>query len=212
MTLNGTWIWRPGNFGWHENPGECSTDNQTWIGASTCAISTQTSDGIDVSDGLNAIEPGDVMQLKQDGADEPFVNFTILDYPAKEGPDYVLLSISVLSGVGLAPPDGTLLDIVCPYAAPPEPPASDVISWRITPAREPNRYWVRADCEHGAIGELMATADGVIPVPAQFVPSTACNLKRHTGCDCFQLDPPVDVAGIGPQAYVQLSPQEVHGP
>ena len=179
----------PNTFTWNSqapppNTGQIRTDSRDWLGAKQLHIDYHTDGGTDVSTDLAAIKANDELRMEHNLDATRYVRFKVTAPATLTGNAYVFPVTYMTSG-GTIPNSGTrILLTLLPAAG-----GGTTVTWTITPAREPDRYWVVCSCYHGRLAELVAVARATQPSARGIIPTTANNLRRKFGCTCDQLQP-----------------------
>jgi len=177
-----SWIWN--SQAPPPSSGQIRTDSRDWVAAKQLHIDRHTEGNTDVTTDLTAIKAQDEIRLEHQTDATRYVRF-LVGAPATVATDDFIFPVAYMTGGGVLPNSGTriLVSLL---------PANGVtVTWTITTARDPNRYWITCVCLHGRHAELMAMSGGRFgpPVPDAVVPTTAQNLRRKFGCTCNALQP-----------------------
>lgn len=164
--------------------GQVRTDSRDWVAAKQLHIDRRNDGGSDVSTDLAAIKANDQIRLEHQTDADRYARF-LVTAPATLVTNAYVFPVSYMTGGGVVPNSGTriILSVL---------PANGVsVTWSITSARDPNRYWITCVCLHGRLAETMAMSGGRFgpPQPSAVVPTTAMNLRRKFGCTCNALQP-----------------------
>lgn len=164
--------------------GQVRTPTGLWTSATHVYISNTTDGGQDVGSMLLQVSVGSTLDLNHRTDPTRTVRYTVSGAPVGQA-TYVDIPVLYVQSAGVIPTSSTVITVTMSLVS----VAGQTCTWRMYPAREPYRFYLECNCQHGRILETIATTLGPPNPSVTYVETTALNLRRKYGCSCSTLAP-----------------------
>jgi hypothetical protein len=164
--------------------GQVRTDLGTWLNATHVYLSKTTDGGLDVGALLLTISPGSNLDVQHRTDPTRSARYTVKSAPVTQA-TYVDVPVTYVQSAGTIPTSNTVVTVTLSLVS----QGGQSCTWRMFAAREPNRFYIEANCQHGRVTETIATTAGWPAGQTALVETVAMNLRRRMGCQCSALEP-----------------------
>jgi len=164
--------------------GQVRTDLGTWLNATHVYISKTTDSGQDVGAMLLTISPGSNLDVQHRTDPTRSARYTVRAAPVTQA-TYVDVPVTYVQSAGAIPTSNTVITVTFSLTS----VGGLSCTWRVYPAREPYRFYIEANCQHGRVIETVATTMGWPANQADIIQTLTLNLRRRMGCNCSEIEP-----------------------